>query len=346
MVCAGRSRVPVPMDSHVHLMKRKPTVSICLPTLNAQPFLQERVDSIRDQEFEDYEVIAFDSHSDDGTWETLNAVANEDPRYRLYQGPRGLYASWNRALRLAEGEYVYIATADDTMDAACLRKAVDVLDAHKDVALCNFGLDFIDQDSRLIQPGWRGFLANKYYGSWNERLHRRDGQMEFYRHFYLGTLYHSVTGLLIRKSLFDCAGYFPEDVGPVGDFYWALQAVRHSDVIWLPSFLATWRVHDAQATEASTGKRYDVFESLSDHYSADLIEIPGGQAALKEWNRKRMQYMQGAGGLLSKACSRMKISPQWFLAQAAGALGMHSGLKEAWARDVRAILSRDDLRQL
>lgn len=330
----------------MHLMKRKPKVSICLPTLNAQPFLQERVDSIRDQEFEDYEVIVFDSHSDDGTWEALNAVANEDPRYRLNQGPRGLYASWNRALRLAEGEYVYIATADDTMDRDCLRKAVDVLDAHQDVALCNFGLDFIDQDSRLIEPGWRDFLSYKYYGNWNERLHRRSGKMEFYRHFYLGTLYHSVTGLLIRKSLFDHAGYFPENVGPVGDFYWALQALKHTDVIWLPSFLATWRIHGAQATEVSTDKRYEVFERLVNHYNEELIEIPAGQEVLKEWNHKRMQYMQGTGGLLSKACSRMKVSPRWFLAQSAGALGLNQGLKEAWVSDVKAVLSHDDLQPL
>jgi len=327
-------------------MKQSPKVSICLPTLNAQPFLQERIDSIRDQEFGDYEVIAFDSHSEDGTWEALNVVASEDSRYRLYQGPRGLYASWNRALRLAEGEYVYIATADDTMDPACLRKAVEVLDSHKDVALCNFGLDFIDKDSQIIQPGWRGFLANKYYGSWNERLHRRSGAMEFYRHFYLGTLYHSVTGLLIRRSLFDHAGYFPEDVGAVGDFYWALEAVKHTDVIWLPSFLATWRIHDTQVTEASTDKRHEVLKRLMDYHRAELIDIPQGPAALEEWTRQRMQYMQSEGGLLSKVCSRMKISPRWFLAQGAGALGVRSGLKEAWVRDVRSILSRDDLRQL
>jgi len=325
---------------------RRPKVSICLPTLNVGPYLKERVESIREQEFEDYEVIAFDSFSDDGTWERLTEIAQEDSRYQIHQGPRGLYASWNRALRLAKGEYVYIATADDTMYPSCLMEAVEAMDRHPDVGLCNFGLDFIDQESKLIEPGWKDFLAYKYYGDWNRCLHRRSGLQEFYRHFYLGTLYHSVTGLLIRNQLFDQAGYFPEDVGAVGDFYWSLNSVKHTDVIWLPSFLATWRIHEAQATEASTSKRYDVLQALMLHHQDELVNIPGGQEALVEWNQKRVDYIQAAGGGLSKLCSRMQTSLPWFLMQAGAKLGLTPDLKETWACDVRSVIPLDDLQQL
>ena len=105
-----------------------PLVSICLPTLNARRFLEPRMDSILAQTLTDWELIVCDSFSDDGTWEYLQQF-KDDARVRLYQVPReGMYAGWNECLRRCRGEYVYIATADDTMVPECLERMVAALE--------------------------------------------------------------------------------------------------------------------------------------------------------------------------------------------------------------------------
>src|SRR5438309_7823222 len=91
-------------------------VSILLPCFNARAFLEERMDSILVQTFSDWEAIVLDSYSTDGSWEFFTSIASTDPRFRLYQIPRdGVYAALNRGIELATGEFVHVATCDDTM---------------------------------------------------------------------------------------------------------------------------------------------------------------------------------------------------------------------------------------
>ena len=105
-----------------------PLVSICMPTLNARRFLEPRMDSILAQTLTDWELIVCDSVSDDGTWEYMQRF-RDDPRVRLFQIPReGLYAGWNECLRRATGQYIYVATADDTCQPELLETMVGALE--------------------------------------------------------------------------------------------------------------------------------------------------------------------------------------------------------------------------
>jgi glycosyltransferase involved in cell wall biosynthesis len=109
----------------------QPLISICLPTLNARQFLEPRMRSILAQTLRDWELIACDSFSDDGTWEYLQQF-KDDSRVRLYQVPKeGLYSGWNECLKRCRGEYVYIATADDTCSPELLERMVAALEAAK-----------------------------------------------------------------------------------------------------------------------------------------------------------------------------------------------------------------------
>lgn len=117
------------------------------------------MDSILAQTLEEWELIVCDSFSDDGTWEYLQQF-KDDPRVRLYQVPKeGLYAGWNECLKRCRGEYVYIATADDTMAPACLEKMVGALEAAKagDLGTVDGGLWGVESGEWTVESGrWRG----------------------------------------------------------------------------------------------------------------------------------------------------------------------------------------------
>jgi len=131
------------------IKKPWPLVSICLPTLNARRFLAPRMASILCQTLTDWELIVCDSYSDDGTWEYFRQF-KDDPRVRLYQVPKeGLYAGWNECLRRCRGEYVYIATADDTMAPECLERMVAALEAAKTLDHRPESLDPLAMDTQV-----------------------------------------------------------------------------------------------------------------------------------------------------------------------------------------------------
>jgi hypothetical protein len=269
-----------------------PLVSICLPTLNARRFLEPRMASILSQTLTDWELIVCDSYSDDGTWEYLQGF-RDDARIRLYQVPKeGLYAGWNACLRRARGEYIYIATADDTCEPELLGKMVGGLEGegvqtadHRqqtadyrpqskvhslasnvlhadpqrelpclpaDIAVCNF--EYIDEAGAVVAPPLPP--AGAFYGDARYQAHRRSGYLEFLVHLLIGTSWTTMTAVVFRRALLEKTGLFPEDVpGALADRLWAYRSALYSDTLVVPETLATWRQHSDQASAPGTGVR-------------------------------------------------------------------------------------------
>ncbi len=232
---------------------RSPRVSICVPNLNTRPFLPERFETIFAQTFQDWELLAYDSYSDDGAWEYLNDVARREPRMRIWQGPRqGTPGSWNPCIAAARGEFVYVATSDDTMAPDCLEKMVDALDAHPQCALAHCRLRAIDEQGRdipHINETWsqRSVFARSS-GPLRDRPHVRKAPFDGLLHLRGETVYRSITQLLIRKSLFESIGMFESTWGSVGDFDWDMRAGLVANTVHVPHTWGGWRIHASQAT--------------------------------------------------------------------------------------------------
>ena len=237
-----------------------PTVSICVPNLNTRPYLPERFESIFNQTFQDWELIVYDSYSDDGAWEYIQELAAHEPRMRISQGPReGTPGSWNPCIQQARGTYVYIATSDDTMRPDCLSKMVAALEEHPECGLCQCGLEIIDEKSRLHSTlHWENFAFGRFAPLWLKEKHIRRAPLDGLLHFALQTVYTSITQLLVRRRVFERVGLFESRWGPMGDFEWGMRVGLLEDCVFLPDKLATWRVHPQQAsgaTESSETRR-------------------------------------------------------------------------------------------
>lgn len=230
-----------------------PVVSVCLPCKNTRPFLEERIQSILTQTFTDWELIVVDDYSSDGSWEYFFYAARNNTKINLFRGPNlGLYAGWNDAIRRAQGEFVYIATSDDTMRSDCLETMVAALRAHPDCGLCQCRLDIIQADGE-IDPDldWRKFTFGRFANEWLDKIHIRRAPLDGFLHCALQTVYTSVTQLLIRRELFDHIGLFRTDCGSIADFEWGMRAGFSANVVYLPYDLASWRLHPAQATDTT-----------------------------------------------------------------------------------------------
>lgn len=228
----------------------RPTVSICLPNLNTREFLPERFATIFGQSFSDWELLVYDSHSTDGAWEFIEQVARSDSRIRAWQGPReGTPGSWNPCIRQAVGEYVYIATSDDTMSADCLEKLVAALEAHPECDVAHCRLKAIDGFGREISgPSWSTSIFANSCGPLLDRRHVRKAPFDGLLHLLGGSVWVSITQLLIRRRLFDRIGLFESTWGSVGDFNWDMRAGLVANVVHVPDAWGGWRIHGGQAT--------------------------------------------------------------------------------------------------
>ena len=238
-----------------HVVKR-PLVSVCLPNLNTRPYLQERIDTITAQTCTDWELVVSDNYSDDGAWEFFEAVARGDRRVSIAQAPRqGLYANWNRCIERAAGEFVYIATSDDTMAPDCLERLAAALVAHPECDIAHCRLRTIDEHGRDLPDWWStGSTFAESSGPLLEQHHVRLAPFDGLLHLLGGSVYISITQLLIRRSLFDRIGLFDATWGSLGDFNWNMRAGLVANTVHAPDTWGGWRLHQTQATaRASIG---------------------------------------------------------------------------------------------
>jgi glycosyltransferase involved in cell wall biosynthesis len=91
-----------------------PLISVLLPVRDAAPYLDAALDSLGRQTLGDFEIIAIDDGSTDGSRDILARHAAADPRIGVHaQAPKGLVATLNRGLALARGTYLARMDADD-----------------------------------------------------------------------------------------------------------------------------------------------------------------------------------------------------------------------------------------
>jgi glycosyltransferase involved in cell wall biosynthesis len=228
-----------------------PLVSVCLPNLNTRPFLEERLDSILGQTYENWELVISDNYSDDGAWEFFRQLAERDRRVSIEQAPReGLYPNWNNCLRRSRGEYVYFATSDDTMAVDCLAKLVASLEAHRDCDLAHCPFVIIDEGGSEVHDGKWPARTTFAHGieELAHRPHIRRAPYDGLIHLAGQHVVLSITQLLIRRSLFSRTGNFSSRWGSVSDFNWEMKAGLLANVIHVPDTWGSWRQHPAQAT--------------------------------------------------------------------------------------------------
>jgi glycosyltransferase involved in cell wall biosynthesis len=136
--------------------EKMPKVSLGMPVYNAEAFLEEALDSLLAQTFDDFELVISDNASTDRTEEICREYAAKDRRIRYfrYRENYGLINNFQTVFKLSRGEYFKWCASDDVCDANYLQRAVEVLDADSSVVLVFPLMAGIDEKGRRTRvPG-------------------------------------------------------------------------------------------------------------------------------------------------------------------------------------------------
>lgn len=131
---------------------RPPRLSLGLPVFNGERFLAPCLDTILGQTWDDFEIIACDNASTDGTAAILADYAARDGRLRIHRADanRGAAANFNWTFELARGELFKWCAADDVLRPTFLQRCVEALDADPTAVLAWSGALDIDDDGRVL----------------------------------------------------------------------------------------------------------------------------------------------------------------------------------------------------
>ena len=130
-------------------MKRNivPVVSIVLTVYNRQEYLKRCVDSIIHQSFKDWEVIAIDDGSEDGSVQILKEYEVKFHNVRLIkQNNMKLAKSRNRGIEIAGSKYLTFIDSDDEYSEDHVQRRVDFMEANKNVDFIHGGVKIIGNE--------------------------------------------------------------------------------------------------------------------------------------------------------------------------------------------------------
>lgn len=132
-------------------MEPKPLVSIVMPVYNAMPYLEQAIRSIYAQTVTDWELIAVDDCSTDGSWEYLQQI--DDPCVHITRNDinRGHSFSSNRGNTKARGGFIASLDADDFMLPHRLEKQIELLESKRELDVVGCGLFRIKDDMSIVR---------------------------------------------------------------------------------------------------------------------------------------------------------------------------------------------------
>lgn len=95
--------------------KKRPKISVIMGVYNGADLLDEAIESVRAQSFQDWEFVICDDASTDNTWEKLVEWSHKDPRIIVIRNEKNLKlaATLNKCLEVSTGIYIARMDADD-----------------------------------------------------------------------------------------------------------------------------------------------------------------------------------------------------------------------------------------
>ena len=149
-----------------------PLFSVMMICYNNVQFIKAAIDSVKNQTYQNWELIINDDCSTDGTWELAQALACTDKRIKVSQNIKNLKTPGNRAAasKLLNGDLIGHLDSDDALYLHAIEYMVDAMDKYPDIALMysdKSGIDSkgkitgydlsSDYSSNLAYFGWKPF---------------------------------------------------------------------------------------------------------------------------------------------------------------------------------------------
>ncbi len=155
-------------------------VSVIVPIYMVEPYLKRAVDSIRNQTYQNLEIILVDDGSKDQCGRICDDYAKADNRIVvIHKENGGLSDARNAGLDIARGEYIMFVDSDDYIAPDCVETLLGCLKEHDaDVSMCSYAVtDSTEFDESIFAAGRNNEKEKKQSKEWKIKTdnHKSDG---------------------------------------------------------------------------------------------------------------------------------------------------------------------------
>lgn len=230
-------------------------VSVIVPNYNHAAFLQQRMESVLNQTFQDFELILLDDCSTDGSRDILERYRNDPHVSCIFYNENnggGPFGQWKKGIELAQGEWLWIAESDDWAE-------------------CDFLATMLEQADRHPQCGLLLSLPQYHFPDGSLWSKTADGSVvEFTgseyacRNLTCSNAIHNVSSILMRRS--DVARADLSLITSLrlsGDWMLYAQLCRFTDVLEVNRVMCHYRIHGNNVTSQAEQEGIPLVEGVA-----------------------------------------------------------------------------------
>ena len=152
---------------------KEPLISIIVNCFNGEKYLNECLNSILSQTYENYEVIFWDNKSTDSS--KLIFLDVKDIRFKYFSDNDHvtLYSARNKALKVTTGKYIAFLDVDDLWYPDKLEKQVKVMEENSEIGFCYSGFKFLSENSKNLNSAYNnkklksGYICSSLISNYN-----------------------------------------------------------------------------------------------------------------------------------------------------------------------------------
>lgn len=218
-----------------------PEISVLMSVYNGEKYIQEAINSILNQTYQNFELIIVNDGSVDKTREIIEAY--KEPRIVLFnlEENRGVGSALQFGLQKTQGKYIAKADADDIFHPTRLEKQKKFLDDNPDIALVGSFVEYFSEDEKVRHtPRYRCFkeiIEKQKQVTGTELI-----QNEIYKYCCIAH-----TTMMIRSEILKKIGYKQWRTAEDYNIFYTLNKLGYK-MENIPEVLARMRVHIASTT--------------------------------------------------------------------------------------------------
>lgn len=255
-------------------------VSVVIPLYNAQNYVLETIYSIKNQTYQDFDMVIVDDCSTD---QSYNIIKNlNDNQIKLFQNQRneGIAYTRNRAIELSTGEYIALMDDDDISPSYRLEHEVKYLEENPLIDIVGGHCRNIDSKGKDLNQQWNVYLNPNYIKAF----------------MLFGNPIANSSALIRRSFLEKCSIKYKDNMYGAEDYFFWAECSLYGTIANLDEVMLYWRVNHGNETDRvfknNLSERSKVIETIHNF----LLDSYGFQITSKQ--KKILNKVFGDNGII------------------------------------------------
>ncbi|WP_419803144.1 glycosyltransferase family 2 protein [Mucilaginibacter sp.] len=242
-------------------------VSVIIPNYNHAIYLQERIDSVLNQTYQDFEIIILDDKSTDNSKKVIEQYRSHPKVSQIVYNEVNsgtTFKQWNKGIRLAKGELIWFAESDDAAANTFLEELIKPFEQNPKLGIVYCDSYYMDEYGEKLKCThlWKNerFSTQRWEADYTNL-----GIDEVNNYLLFHNIIDNASSALFSKRYIVKAGMANEKFRYAGDMLLYIKILMLSDIYYISKPLNYFRDHAINTSKESFGNGLKYYELVLAH---------------------------------------------------------------------------------